>query len=84
MLQQNWPDLCIAKVWDRQGIVTINAFFFLWTVLSLLSENEGVFLNLGEKWESLPVYRCLSFSQNTDESTFLGFHVDMLHVAEPW
>lgn len=27
------------------------------------------------------VYRCLSFSQNTDESMVFGFHLVMRHVA---
>lgn len=66
-----WFVHSIAKVWDQRGLLQLMHFFFLLTVLNLLWENEGVFLNPGEKWESLSVYRCLSFSQNTQMTVYV-------------
>lgn len=53
MLQQNSPDLSIAKVWIDRELLQLVHFFFLLTILNLLWENEGVFHNPDEKLESL-------------------------------
>lgn len=69
-VETKWPDLSRARSEIHREWLLLAHLLKEKQPLVCWEEMKAVFLSPGEKGESLFVYRCLSFSQNTDDIYF--------------